>query len=401
MVDILRRQARRMRPFPRAEQVLQRDLRQLYENVCQALTPLLLAQAALLMLSQLAVFQQWTNRAGNAFVTIAATIVSSALLTLHLTKAKLPIGQGVLRVVAALQLAITVGLMWQWGHYLQTVPIAMLGLCLISRLRVPSVTRSSALVLAAALMIESRARQGDWIATAGNVAMLFLLSEFLNRWTEHQLHLLRAVARREAALHEQTAVHEHRLARRSRAFQQQLQQLQNRLAKATARSTRSASGVATIPLPASMLDLGIPPFRADEDASWEEPFADEATTGPIFDRDLALERVLGSERLLGEILQIVIAAVPRLLDQVHQATAKQDPLLLQAALRSLRGSLSTVTTGRPYLLVRELETRAGQVDWEQLTEPLNVLDQLIHHLLGELENAVSISQHDSSVADRA
>jgi two-component system, sensor histidine kinase and response regulator len=72
----------------------------------------------------------------------------------------------------------------------------------------------------------------------------------------------------------------------------------------------------------------------------ETPDQPKADASGIIDRDEVLERVAGDKELLNELIDLFIEDCPRLLAQVEQAIREQDPVRLEKAAHTLKGSVA-------------------------------------------------------------
>ncbi|HET6327248.1 MAG TPA: Hpt domain-containing protein, partial [Planctomycetaceae bacterium] len=94
---------------------------------------------------------------------------------------------------------------------------------------------------------------------------------------------------------------------------------------------------------------------------------------PVFDRQMALERINGEEQLLDEVIQLFLSDAPSRLAEVRASLEQGDPKRLQIAAHSLKGAAGYVGADRTAAQALKLEELGQKGD---LTPALNEFRQL-------------------------
>lgn len=74
-----------------------------------------------------------------------------------------------------------------------------------------------------------------------------------------------------------------------------------------------------------------------------------------FDYPGALDRCCGDEEFLAEMVDLLASSVATQLAAINAAAAMRSPDELRHAAHALKGAVASMTSARPYELVRELE----------------------------------------------
>jgi HPt (histidine-containing phosphotransfer) domain-containing protein len=88
------------------------------------------------------------------------------------------------------------------------------------------------------------------------------------------------------------------------------------------------------------------------------------TPTPVFDRNLALERVDGDASLLADLAQVFLEESPHMLADVQEAVQRKDASAIERAAHSLKGSIATFAAKDAFEVAMKLETigREGRVE---------------------------------------
>jgi signal transduction histidine kinase/DNA-binding response OmpR family regulator/streptogramin lyase len=115
----------------------------------------------------------------------------------------------------------------------------------------------------------------------------------------------------------------------------------------------------------------------------------------VFDKDAALARVDGDERLLADMIAVFFDDYPRQIAALREAVSKQDPKSLERAAHSLRGALSNFGGTAAAEIAQDVERIARSGDLRTAEEICSQLDAELERLrraLSQLEKEL-ITRH--------
>ncbi len=101
-------------------------------------------------------------------------------------------------------------------------------------------------------------------------------------------------------------------------------------------------------------------------------------------RDSALERLDGDERLLEEMIALLLEEIPRRLEELGQALARADVTGVRAAAHSLKGQLSYLDAGGVIAAVDQVTAAARDGDLTLAAKQMDELERLSAELEREL-----------------
>jgi len=109
---------------------------------------------------------------------------------------------------------------------------------------------------------------------------------------------------------------------------------------------------------------------------------------PVIDRKEALERVLGKEALLKDIVAIFLHHAPSKVDEFDRLFAEGDSAGLEYAAHSFKGSLSTLSAKKASAVAADLERAAREEDWklaDRVFERLKEEVEVLRHEVADLD----------------
>jgi|GEM_PF-1799329 len=106
---------------------------------------------------------------------------------------------------------------------------------------------------------------------------------------------------------------------------------------------------------------------------------------PSFDRESALQKMAGSEELLGEASEVLYEAAEDLLTEIRQSIADGDGIRLQAGAHSLKGAVGNFSAQRAWDLCYGLEKMGRDEKVDDAASALPQLEEAVQHLIADLK----------------
>jgi two-component system, sensor histidine kinase and response regulator len=109
---------------------------------------------------------------------------------------------------------------------------------------------------------------------------------------------------------------------------------------------------------------------------------------PVFDIEVALDRVDGEEEFLEEVVQLFLADAPCRMDEIQRALSQKNCKRLASAAHSLKGATGCLGGSRASAAALRLEEIATQGDLSNAAEAFARLQQELAHLTEAISGAV-------------
>jgi CheY-like chemotaxis protein len=123
------------------------------------------------------------------------------------------------------------------------------------------------------------------------------------------------------------------------------------------------------------------------------PGASQPTSGPKLQVDGAtlLASVGGMTSLLADVVQVFLADLPGMLEQLNQAARAENISALAAAAHAIKGSVGLFTEGDAFLTARKVEQLAREGELASATVACADLEKALAGLTGELRQLIASS----------
>jgi two-component system, sensor histidine kinase and response regulator len=129
-----------------------------------------------------------------------------------------------------------------------------------------------------------------------------------------------------------------------------------------------------------------------------QPPIGPASSEPIFDIDMALDRVDGERVFLEEVARLFLADVPNRIDEIERALTQQNGRQVASTAHSLKGATGCLGGARASAAALRLEKVAGTGDPDSAQEAFARLKHELDQLSGELSRRVLNETEENSAA---
>ncbi len=145
-----------------------------------------------------------------------------------------------------------------------------------------------------------------------------------------------------------------------------------------------------LPLEGESFELPTIDFSATE-AESDMP---EECAGPdsIWDRDAALERLMGKESLLNAMLEVTLKDLPKQLSELHNARQAMDWTRMERAAHSIKGVAGNISATALQELAKSTEAAAREKDQRLFDEQSGSMQNQCALVMQRLEKELSVSE---------